>query len=527
MSKKYFKLFLTVSLVSLICIQIISGTSGCGSSDEATSTDSGSNTAVDLGIPTVSDGVVWGMVTTATGEPLDSVTVTIGSSSVLTSSQGYFTSSGISAQDPVVVNFTKSDYVANTKIVKVLSNQDTYLEVQMTPANSAGSLTASTGGTVSAETASVTLDANSLVDSNNNAYTGTVAVILNHFDPTTTTGISAFPGRFEGVRTDSSTTPFQSFGFAEIELRDTNSSVLQLGTGQTASIAIPVASSLSGSAPDTIPLWYFNHTDGKWHEEGTAVKDGNVYRATVSHFTPWNLDRPFEATSTVTGRAVNCSSKTTPLTGAAVTIKGQTGWLAREDSTGSDGVFTVTVIAASSAELWASKNGTHGTHQSITTASGGETLDVGDVCVDTFAFRAILTWDYYPADLDLHLSFPSVSSRTHIFFDNPSESGASLDASAVYGYGPEMISATTLQDGTYRLSAHQFSEPSDMYLGNATANLMVDGAGVYRLTAPQGAVGINDVWLLWELNVSGGKITSITELNTYTHDIFTPYDPIF
>src|SRR5690606_555839 len=50
-----------------------------------------------------------------------------------------------------------------------------------------------------------------------------------------------------------------------------------------------------GSAPATIPLWYFDETKGMWIEEGSATLQGNTYTGTVTHFSFWNWDIPFSA----------------------------------------------------------------------------------------------------------------------------------------------------------------------------------------------------------------------------------------
>jgi len=68
---------------------------------------------------------------------------------------------------------------------------------------------------------------------------------------------------------------------------------LQIATGKKATLTLSIPSSLTATAPATIPLWYFDETKGLWKEEGSATKTGNTYVGDVSHFSYWNCDFPF------------------------------------------------------------------------------------------------------------------------------------------------------------------------------------------------------------------------------------------
>ncbi|MFD2434743.1 hypothetical protein ACFSO9_15135 [Mesonia maritima] len=78
-----------------------------------------------------------------------------------------------------------------------------------------------------------------------------------------------------------------------IELRGDEGQDLNLAEGTTAEITIPLASELLQSAPNSIPLWYFDETTGYWKEEGQATLQGNSYVGEVAHFSFWNCDVNF------------------------------------------------------------------------------------------------------------------------------------------------------------------------------------------------------------------------------------------
>jgi hypothetical protein len=64
---------------------------------------------------------------------------------------------------------------------------------------------------------------------------------------------------------------------------------LQLATNTPAVISLPIAANAQGIAPNTALLWYFDTTSGIWRQQGTAVRNGANYVATVSHFTYWAI----------------------------------------------------------------------------------------------------------------------------------------------------------------------------------------------------------------------------------------------
>ena len=100
------------------------------------------------------------------------------------------------------------------------------------------------------------------------------------------------PGDLRGINTEGSIKLLQTFGMAAVELTGASGELLQIVNGQKATLTLPIPSSLSASAPATIPLWYFDEAKGLWKQEGSAVKTGNNYVGDVSHFSYWNYDVP-------------------------------------------------------------------------------------------------------------------------------------------------------------------------------------------------------------------------------------------
>jgi hypothetical protein len=109
-----------------------------------------------------------------------------------------------------------------------------------------------------------------------------------------------------------------SYGMLAVVLESTGGEKLQISTGNTASLIIPIPSSKVSSAPATISLWYVDELTGIWKEQGTAQKNGNSYVGTVKHFCYWNCDSPLPA---IGFSATFKTSDGVPLTNTYIVIK--------------------------------------------------------------------------------------------------------------------------------------------------------------------------------------------------------------
>ena len=93
-----------------------------------------------------------------------------------------------------------------------------------------------------------------------------------------------------GQNTGGEANLLETFGMLTVELTGSNNEKLQITSDSE--LKFPIANEQLSTAPNTIPLWYFDEENGYWIEDGEATKVGNQYVGTVSHFTPWNVDIP-------------------------------------------------------------------------------------------------------------------------------------------------------------------------------------------------------------------------------------------
>lgn len=505
--KRYAILMLAVGLFAML------NCGGGGGSENGTTTSEPEQTPS----ATADYGMVMGVVKDMSGNAIPRVDVTIDGVTIQSNDQGYFSMDDIQATARLVVVFEKKDYCMTARVTSIEEGLTRFLEPTMSRYEKKTTIDSDVGDVVATpDNCSVDIKGGTLVDSAGNPYSGQATVAIATFDPTTDEGLNAFPGDFAGLRQDGSTVQFTSYGFVDIEVTSATGEKLQLAANEEASVAIPIAPSLVASAPDTIPLWYFDQSDGRWKEEGQMVKDGNVYRGSLSHFSPFNCDDPMWGLSWVTGVVVDRFGNL--VRGARVWVRGRNqAWIAGETSTPQTAIFRFTAQASSQGTLYASKNGAVSPGIPITTSEQTNTLDVGEVMLDGIpAVRSTLTWGRQPDDLDAHLLIPRPNGTyAHIYWEVAGDKieNSRLDTDDVNSYGPEIMTSYVLNDGTYRYGVHHYLGNNTISSSEAVVNLLVDGLGIYTFSPPTDASGTDDLWIVYDLTVSNGRVVNVTPVN--------------
>ena len=237
------------------------------------------------------------------GTPLADVTVTNADSaaSVTTAADGRATLAtprGVAS----ILRLSKAGYADQIKTLALPAGAESgYLEATMAPREPELTLAdAAAGGTLTGKDgASVVFAAGSIVDAAGAPVSGPVQVAMTPID--VAADVHSFPGRFEGLRQDGTSTLILSYGTVEFALSAAGQPV-QLAPGRSATIEIPsyVGKHVDGSlikAGDTTPLWSLDETTGGWVEEGSGTvvasatsPSGFALRAEVTHFSWWNAD---------------------------------------------------------------------------------------------------------------------------------------------------------------------------------------------------------------------------------------------
>lgn len=318
--------------------------------------------------------IVSGQVIDEYNKPVSQARIIAEGQVVFTNEHGLFAITNLKApKSRCYVRSEKTGYFnASRTLIPVKDGVTTFRLVMMSNANT--HLIGIGGGTViTGDGAMVNLPPNAAVSSDGNAYTGTIHVAVRHLDPDNKNFGDLVPGDMEAIRTDHSFVVLKSYGVLNVELRDDKGKLLQLAPGKEATLTMPVPASMVSSAPNTIPLWYFDEAKGYWIEEGQAVRDGNFYVGKVRHFTPWNCDKPYPP-NYLKGRVTECDLL--PLAGVVVTIDGSA-----KVTTDANGYFYVKVVPNEPATIEVRKEDNFGVlwsaSKTVTAGNSNDTTDAG------------------------------------------------------------------------------------------------------------------------------------------------------
>lgn len=256
---------------------------------------------------TMTETCLMGFVTDADGNALADVSVKSGTHSVVTNEAGAFKISKVDVNDGrSIVQFSKSGYFSVTRAARFAEEEVwnvTLVKKGSASFTASKSFESSTAAALSADGMKVALSANGLKNrSTGEAYTGKVVADMLYLSPNNKHFSDMMPGSdMSAVRTDGTNVSLVSYGMTAVNLTDEAGEPLQLADGTPATLTFPIPEGMEENPRETIPLWSFNESTGKWVEEGVAQLENGVYVGTVTHFSWVNLDWPEEqATVSVT-----------------------------------------------------------------------------------------------------------------------------------------------------------------------------------------------------------------------------------
>jgi hypothetical protein len=472
--------FLFMALALVLSLTMVFG---CSDDDDPTDPGDGGDDN-----PIIEDvGSISGIVSYANGYAMEDATVSAGSQNTTTNEEGYFVLTAV-PEGSTLVEFGNDGYMSTFRVADVRSTAATHYPDIVLVAVESGTVDAATGGQVATGDGSGTVDfvADGFVNAAGAAYTGDVTVQLNAMTTDDEDFYGTFPGEFSGVREDGTVVPMVSFGFMAVQLTGENKAPLMLADGTTAELNLTISAEKAVDAPATIPMWYFDETDGLWHEEGEATLAGNTYTADVAHFTTWNWDVPIDDICSITGVVVDDQGLV--VNGARVLSRGVDAAIMAEAFTGTDGTFTVNALKNSETDVWA---------VSGSRASDAVRVAVLEECpvaleeplvLQVPAYTITLTWGEEPSDLDSHLFIPMTWNEAfdlyRIYYSNPGEMGdnpyASLDTDDTSSFGPEIITGTRFYNGRFQYWVHNYSDDSSAGLQASGASVQLEVSGTLR-----------------------------------------------
>ncbi len=481
-------------------------------------------------------GTIVGKVSNnMTGAAIANAVVSDGTASTTTAADGSYTIANASPSSNTIVTITAANYAYASKITRVTAGNTTRVDVALQPVAaslSISSLATAQSLTVTGSPAQVVIPANGLVTGSGSAPSLPITADLTPIDPSSNPQI--MPGDF----TTSAGSQIESFGAMEVSFTDSSGAPLNLATGQTATIRIPVAAVDQGSAPATMTAFYYNSTTGVWVQEGTLTLNGTApdqyYEGTVAHFTYWNSDQVYDTTC-VTGVVKNSSGA--PVADARVEAEGRDYTGTSQAYTAADGTFSIDVKANAQVIVTAYTSDALSNSEVVDTGSAGATctpltndLTLGAVfgSAGSGSAKIKLTWGADPSDLDSHLTGPDSANpgtRFHVYYSNlgdlATDPYAALDVDDTTSFGPEVITISKFIPGTYRYSVHHYAGSGDIYSSPARVELTLNGSTTIFTPPNPGStvIGVDTVWQVFELVVDANGNVTVNPLGTYVTNV--------
>ncbi len=221
---------------------------------------------------------------------ISGVTIDISGLTTTTGTDGKFEMSSVSVKERFAyITANKSGFLNGSRVV-IPHDGVNNIDIMLLPKNVIATIpTGQTSVVTTPDGTKLTFDG-AFKTENGTSYQGNVNVIAQYLGPNDPNVTKKMPGALLGQRTDGTITGMATFGMINVELYGDNNQKLQLESGHTANISMPIVSEQLASANETMPLWYFDEVSGLWKEQGFSRKIGNRYVGNVSHFTIWNND---------------------------------------------------------------------------------------------------------------------------------------------------------------------------------------------------------------------------------------------
>jgi len=233
-----------------------------------------------------------GRVTDTEGQAIENALIEIGNKSTTTDDYGYYRIENAQVDKKfALIRVRRGNKFKQFRNFIPHTDRINRQDIVMIHRNVAGVYETADGGEVSLpDGAKATFMPGELVQEDGSPYSGQVIIAAAYLNPTDPSIGSYLPGSLAAVNEEGEQQALITYGMLGVELLTGSGAPLQLAEGQTAELEFPIQTEQSTTAPESIPLWFFDEISGIWREDGLATKVGDRYIGEVSHFTFWNCD---------------------------------------------------------------------------------------------------------------------------------------------------------------------------------------------------------------------------------------------
>ena len=459
-------------------------------------------------------------VDSATGQAIAGVSVTLGTTTVVTDGTGAFSFPNLSPNPRTTVRFSIGTHAEMVRVVALRGGATTDVQARLVSLAVSGNVVAATGGTVAVpgSAGQISLPANALEDSSGSLATGSVRLRMTPVNAATDTTVLS--GDFSRLLSGQPAL-VETFAAAELQFSTAAGAPLVLRSGMLASVRFPVGTR-SAAPPATATLYVLDSATGRWIQDGSAVLAGTApnryYLGDVSRAGLWAVGTPLDSVQ-VNGCVVD--SLGTPVANARVVSDGIDYSSATSASTNSAGAFSIPLRRSASATIVAEAGGPLSNTQRVGPFPADGNVPACLVISQAGAGVTMkLTWGEFPSDLDSHIVTPS---GAHVYYASRGSLTAApyagLDVDDVSSYGPEVVTLTRLMVGTYKYYIYNYSgyNAGPIAAASARVELNIPGRAPELFTPPSaGELPTTRSWLLFELDVDALCTVTVRRQGSYS-----------
>ncbi|MBA4378794.1 MAG: hypothetical protein C0395_09135 [Gemmatimonas sp.] len=283
-----------------------------------------------------------------TGVAISDAMITVGTLSTTTNRQGYFSLADVPTGQRLV-NIARAGYLSVQRVVRVIAGDSVQLPDVFLPYTEEFVIDGAAGGSADTAEGSISFGAGAFVDVDGDPYIGDVNLEVTTVVPGDEAFYAAFPGDFEGLREDGTTTLFESFGFMGVNMFNADmSAAVRLAPGRTATLSLHMDAKMLG---ESIPMWWFDVSTGRWREDGASTYVVGSFVADIDHVTTWSWNLPVDDICLIEGLVLGPDEQ--PFPGARVFSRGVDNAIMDHDDTGADGRFSVRAKMNAASDVWA------------------------------------------------------------------------------------------------------------------------------------------------------------------------------
>lgn len=278
-----------------------------------------------------------GQVIDEAGLPIRGATIRMAGIEKISNEDGVFSFQNMDInENGQMLTIEKNGFFTNVKRVAPTENTTFQRLGLVAKGAPTGTFMSTDGGTISKPNGEkITFAANSIVDESGD-YTGEVSVYTHHFNPEDPFLGEMMPGDLSGIEFEGTRVQLATYSMILVELYGESGQKLNLKSGSTAAVDFPIKGNAAANAPAEIPLWSLDELTGIWIEEGRAIRDGNYYKAAVTHFSFWNCDDFFVLVN-LEGQVLDQDGN--PVATTIVSLEMVNGGMVRSNTTNHEGRF--------------------------------------------------------------------------------------------------------------------------------------------------------------------------------------------